>query len=109
MPSGLRTRPRSPGSTVGTGPARRRCAPPPICGATPQTDGYGGPFHNFPCPAGPGPDPLDPRAGLAGIGPDQLQARTAALQSVPDPLGTLSVLQVCRMDPLGPEQAYGVH
>ena len=38
----------------------------------------GGPFHNFQCPAGPGPDPLDQLAGLAGIGPDQLQARTAA-------------------------------
>ena len=105
MPPGLRTRPRSPCSTVGTGPARRRCAPPPICGATPQTDGYGGPFHNFQGPAGPGPDPLDQLAGLAGSGPDQLQARTVALQFVQDQLGPISVLPVCRMDHHGQEHA----
>ncbi len=82
---------------------------PPSAGPHLKLMAMGGHFHNFQCPAGPGPDPLDPRAGLAGIGPDQLQARTAPLQSVPDPLGTLSVLQVCRMDPHGPEHAYGVH
>ena len=68
-----------------------------------------GPFHNFQCPAGPGPDPLDQLAGRAGIGPDLLQARTAPLQAVPDPLGTISVLHVCRMDHHGQEHAYGVH